>query len=60
MASSWIVIKIDVTEDLRPRFIPCFTYLLLDAFRFQQREEAFGNSIVMAVSPATHAESEAN
>ena len=56
MAASWIVIKLDVIEYLRPRFVPCFIYLALDAFSFQQREKTFGNSIVMAISPATHAE----
>ena len=56
MSPAGIVKKLDVIEDLCPGFVACFVDLALDSLRLQQREEAFSDGVVMAVTSATHAE----
>lgn len=56
MASDWIVKKFDVIEDLSLRFVTCFIDFALNPLSLQQREEALSYGVVMAATPARHAE----
>jgi hypothetical protein len=50
-----VVEHLDVVEDILSRVISSFVSSAPDAFAFPEVEEAFGNSIVMAVSSAADA-----
>ncbi len=50
-----IVKHFDVVEDMGPGHITGLVYPPLDAFLFQTAEEGFGNGVIPAVSPSTHA-----
>jgi hypothetical protein len=56
MTSTWVAEKLDIIEDLVSVLTKCCIDFVLDACRFQQREGAFSDSIIMAVTSATHTE----
>ena len=55
MASFSVIEHLDVIEDIGTRFIACAISGSVDSFAFEQAEEAFSNSIVVAVAAAAHA-----
>ena len=50
-----VIEHLDVVEDVLPCFISGSVGSASDAFALQEVEEAFGNSVVVAVSPSAHA-----
>ena len=50
-----IVEHLNIVENILPRIISGFVGFASDAFAFQEIEEAFGDSVVVTVSPAAHA-----
>jgi hypothetical protein len=55
MFALWIVEHLNVVEYVLPRIISGFVGFAPDAFALQEVEEAFGDSVVVAVPSATHA-----
>ena len=55
MSSLRVVEHLDVVEDVRTCFVVVDVDAPLDAFAFEQLEEALGNGVVVTVTATTHA-----
>jgi len=55
MSATWVIKHLDVIEDISASSFPIPVDFPFHPFALEQREEAFGNSIVVTVSTPTHA-----